>query len=460
MTAMVGRFPDGFLWGAATSAYQIEGAAREDGRGTSIWDLFSHAPGRTLHGDSGDIAADHYRRLQTDLDLMAALGLRAYRFSVAWPRVQPCGSGPANPKGLDFYRRLVDGLLRRSIVPVLTLYHWDLPQPLAEAGGWSSRSIVERFVEYAAIVFDALQDQVPIWLTLNEPWCSAWLGYGNGLHAPGIRDAGQALAASHHLLLAHGRAVQVMRALARRPLQLGIALNPAPVRAASADPADAQAARRIDGNLNRLYLDPIFRGCFPEDMARFYRSAGVVLPATEPDDPDVISTPIDFLGINYYAPVTVRAADRPGEAGASVDDLGANRIVPEGVKTTAMGWGIQPDGLTELLVRLHREYAPLPLYITENGAAFYDYVDPERDVDDVERIEYLRMHIQAAAAAMAQGVDLKGYFVWSLLDNFEWTAGYSKRFGLVFVDYATQRRTPKASFCWYRDVIARNGPQP
>ncbi len=422
-----------------------------------MWDRFSHTPGKTLHGDTGDIADDHYRRLETDLDLMAELGLQAYRFSVSWPRVQPEGRGLANQKGLDFYRRLVDGLRQRSITPVATLYHWDLPQPLADDGGWTSRSIVERFTEYASIVYTALHDRVPLWLTLNEPWCSAWLGYGTGVHAPGIAKPDLAMNAAHHLMLAHGRAIQAMRALTRSAVQLGIALNPSPVRAASSSPADHAAARRIDGNLNRLFLDPLFHGCLPPDVSGHEGAAEAVPPVIEAGDLEVISTPIDFLGVNYYAPVTVRAAEPFGPDGSRVDGLDAVQIVPPGVQTTAMGWAIQPDGLTELLVHLRRAYTQIPIYVTENGAAFPDYVDPEGRVDDAERIDYLEAHLQAARQAIAEGVDLRGYFVWSLLDNFEWTAGYSKRFGLVFVDFGTQRRIPKASFLWYRDVIARNG---
>jgi len=451
------RFPDGFLWGAATAAYQIEGAAQSDGRGTSIWDTFARTPGKTLHGDTGDIADDHYHRLETDLDLMAQLGLKAYRFSVSWPRVQPEGKGPINQKGLDFYRRLVEGLGKRSIAPVLTLYHWDLPQRLEAEGGWRSRQIVGRFAEYAGIVFRTLGDRVPLWITLNEPWCSAWLGHGSGEHAPGIIDPAAALAASHHLLLAHGAAVQAMRANGFSKAQLGITLNLSPVRPATTAPSDAQAAHRLDGHLNRLFLDPILRGGYPEDMVAHYRSKGLEFPAMEPGDLHVISTPIDFVGVNYYSTQTVAAAAAPGPGRHSSSVLEIIHARPPGVPTTAMGWGIEPQGLTELLVRLENEYGRIPLHITENGAAFYDYVDPEGGVDDLERIDFLAAHLRAAYDALGRGVNLKGYFVWSLLDNFEWAHGYSKRFGLIFVDYATQRRIPKASFSWYRAVIARNG---
>ena len=453
-------FPEGFLWGAATAAYQIEGAASEDGRGTSIWDTFSHTPGKVLHGDTGDIACDHYHRLEGDLDLIASLGLRAYRFSVAWPRIQPAGSGPANRVGLDFYRRLVDGLLERRITPALTLYHWDLPQALEDRGGWTSRETGERFAEYATIVYEELVDLVPFWITLNEPWVSAWLGHGVALHAPGKQDSNAALAATHHLLLGHGLALEAMRQ-AGGNVRIGITLNLSPVRPASAEPADAEAARRVDGNANRLYLDPLLRGAYPEDMLRHYRAVSD-FSFVRDGDLERISQPLDFLGVNFYMRHTVR--DEAG-GGASrlrtamrFADLGAETVLPDGIETTAMGWPVEPDGLTELLVRLDEEYTKLPIYITESGAAFHDYADPEGVVNDEERVAYLDAHFRAAREAIERGVDLRGYFVWSLLDNFEWAEGYSKRFGLIHVDYPTQRRTPKASGRWYREVIRRNGP--
>ena len=453
-------FPEGFLWGAATAAYQIEGAANEGGRGTSIWDTFSHTPGKVLHGDTGDVACDHYHRLEEDLDLMASLGLRAYRFSVAWPRIQPAGSGPANKVGLDFYRRLVDGLLERGITPALTLYHWDLPQALQDRGGWTSRETGERFAEYATIVYEELADVVPYWITLNEPWVSAWLGHGVGLHAPGKQDPNAALAATHHLLLGHGRALEAMRR-AGGDARIGITLNLSPVRPASAEPADAGAARRVDGNANRLYLDPLFRGAYPEDVLRHYRAVSD-FSFVRDGDLEKISQPLDFLGVNFYMRHTVRDEARAGASrlrtAMRFADLGAETVLPEGIETTAMGWPVEPDGLTELLVRLDEEYTKLPIYITESGAAFHDYADPEGVVNDEERVAYLDAHFRAAREATERGVDLRGYFVWSLLDNFEWAEGYSKRFGLIHVDYPTQRRTPKASARWYREVIRRNGP--
>jgi beta-glucosidase len=453
------NFPENFLWGTATAAYQVEGAVDEDGRGRSIWDTFSHTPGKVLHGDTGDIACDQYHRLEEDLDLMSELGIQAYRFSVAWPRIQPEGSGSANQPGLDYYRRLVDGLRERSIEPMLTLYHWDLPQTLEDAGGWTSRETSERFAEYAGIVYEALSDSVAFWITLNEPWVSAWLGYGIGIHAPGVRDTGSALAATHHLLLGHGLALEEMRS-AGDDNQLGITLNLSPVRAASEDPADAEAARRVDGNANRLYLDPLFRGSYPQDMVEHYRAASDLSFVRE-GDLERISAPVDFLGINFYMRHTVREVAGGGSPGPSTamrfDELGAETVLPPGVETTAMGWPVEPDALTELLVRLHEEYTQVPLYVTENGRAVHDYVDPEGEVDDEERVSYLDAHFRAAHDAIDRGVDLRGYMVWSFLDNFEWAEGYSKRFGIVFVDYGTQQRIPKSSAHWYSGVIRRNG---
>jgi beta-glucosidase len=444
------RFPDEFLWGAATAAYQVEGAVAEDGRGPSIWDTFSHTPGNVFHGDTGDVADDHYHRLEGDLDLMVELGLKAYRFSIAWPRIQPEGQGAPDQRGLDFYRRLIDGLLKRSIVPMATMYHWDLPQALQDRGGWPNRDTAQRFVDYAAILFDALGDRVPLWITLNEPWVVAWLGYGTGAHAPGERELGQALAAAHHLLLGHGLAVEAFRARQRRGSQIGITFNLAPVRPASSAEADVTAARHMDGNQNRWFLDPVLRGEYPPDMVEHY--------ATQADlsfvhDRDLAATaaPVDFLGVNYYMQHAAHAEGGIGPLGIS-----AGARIPDGVATTALGWGIEPEGLTQLLVRIGRDYPPLPLYVTENGAAFYDYVNPDGEVDDEERIAFLEGHLRAAHAAIEAGVDLRGYFVWSLLDNFEWAHGFSKRFGLTFVDYGTQTRIVKRSGVWYANVIRDN----
>ena len=450
------RFPENFLWGAATAAYQVEGAATEDGRGSSIWDTFSHTEGKVRHGDTGDIACDHYHRLQEDLDLMSDLGMQAYRFSVAWPRVQPEGTGPTNQNGLDHYRRLVDGLRERSIEPILTLYHWDLPQALEDRGGWTSRETSERFAEYANILYEALSDEVEFWITLNEPWVAAWMGYGLGVHAPGYKESNKALAATHHLLLGHGLAMERMRP-AGDENQLGVTLNLHPGHPSRNTEADREAALRVDGQANRLYLDPLFRGEYPDDVFSFYAERGADLSFVRDGDLRKISVPIDFLGINYYFRNTVR--DAPVEVGKSVPfaDLGARPVIPHAGEKTAMGWPVEPDGLTEMLVRIKDDYADVPIYVTENGRAVDDYIDPEGGVDDEERISYLDRHFRAAHEAIERGVDLRGYMVWSFLDNFEWAEGYSKRFGLVFVEYGTQRRLPKSSARWYAEVIRRNG---
>ena len=454
-------FPEDFLWGAATAAYQIEGAVGEDGRGVSIWDTFSHTPGKVYRGDTGDTACDHYHRLEEDLDLMSEIGLKAYRFSVAWPRIQPEGSGPANEKGLDFYRRLVEGLRERSIEPMATLYHWDLPQALEERGGWTVRETSERFAEYAGIVYEALSDSVRLWITLNEPFVSAWFGYGVGMHAPGRADPAESSAATHHLLLGHGLALEKMRSASREDDRFGITLNLSPVRPASGSEANLAAARLVDSSTNRLYLDPLFRGAYPQDVLELV-SEVTDFGFVQDEDLQTISRPVDFLGINYYMRQTVQAKEGSGVPGSSsagrLDDLGVEIVLPEGVETTAMGWPMEPDGLTELLVRLKDEYvADLPVYITENGIALYDYADLEGGVEDTERVAFLDSHFRAARRAMEQGVNLRGYMVWSLLDNFEWAEGYSKRFGLVYVDYPTQQRLAKRSARWYADVIRHNG---
>jgi beta-glucosidase len=449
------NFPEGFLWGAATASYQIEGAVREDGRGPSIWDTFSRTPGRTYRGDTGDVACDHYHRLEEDLDLMSEIGLKAYRFSVAWPRVQPDGVGAANQKGLDFYRRLVDGLRQREIEPMLTLYHWDLPQALQDRGGWTSRETSERFAEYTGVVYGALSDSVTYWITLNEPWVASWLGHGYGLHAPGLRDAGAALSATHHLLLGHGLAMERMRS-AGDGNRLGVTLNLHPARPSRDRDPDREAARRVDGQANRLYLDPLFRGEYPQDVFSYYRESGADTSFVQDGDLEKISAPTDFLGVNYYFRHTIR--DAPEEApGALFADLNARPIIPHTGEKTAMGWPVEPEGLTQMLVRIKEEYADVPIFVTENGRAVHDYVDPEGEVKDEERVSYLDAHFRAAHEAMERGVDLRGYMVWSFLDNFEWAEGYSKRFGLAFVDYGTQRRVPKASARWYSGVIRRNG---
>jgi beta-glucosidase len=454
------RFPEGFVWGAATAAYQIEGAARDDGRGPSIWDTFSRTPGKVYAGHTGDVACDHYHRYADDVALMAELGLRAYRFSVSWPRVQPDGSGPVNPRGLDFYDRLVDELRGRGIEPFITLYHWDLPQALEDRGGWTSRETAELFAEYAAAVHARLGDRVTTWTTLNEPWCSAYLGYGNGVHAPGRQDPAAAFRAVHHLLLGHGLATNALRAAGATTV--GITLNPAAVLPADpASPTDQQAVRLVDGLHNRIFLDPLLGGGYPVDVldhvARF-----TGLGHLWDGDEKIIGAPVDLLGVNYYAPTYVAA--RPGAAGGGGAYPGTEGIefLPPVGPLTDMGWMIEPAGLTTLLTRLARDYPRVPLIVTENGAAFEDKLDQDDAnangrVCDTDRIAYLDGHLRAAHEAIANGVDLRGYLVWSLLDNFEWAEGYRKRFGIVYVDYRTQLRVPKDSARWYREVIRRNG---
>ncbi|GIJ07536.1 GH1 family beta-glucosidase [Micromonospora andamanensis] len=451
------RFPDNFLWGAATAAYQIEGAARDDGRGESIWDTFSRTPGKVHAGHTGDVACDHYHRYADDVAMMAELGLQAYRFSVSWPRIQPDGSGPVNPRGLDFYDRLTDALLGRGIDPIITLYHWDLPQTLQDQGGWTKRDTAEHFATYASAMYARLGDRVGTWTTLNEPWCSAYLGYGNGVHAPGVQDPGAAFSAVHHLLLAHGLAVQALRAGGAG--RVGVTLNPADVR--PADPnsaADAAAARLVDGLHNRIFLDPLLVGGYPDDVREHV--ARIVEPTfIEDGDEKIIAAPIDLLGINYYAPTYVAGRpDGAGGGGAYPGTEGAVQFLAPVGPLTDMGWMIEPAGLTRLLERIATDYPAVPLLITENGAAFPDKTaDPTTPLQDSDRIAYLDGHLRAAHEAIARGVDLRGYLVWSLLDNFEWAEGYRKRFGIVHVDYLTQRRTPKSSARWYQEVISRNG---
>ncbi|MFF3459099.1 GH1 family beta-glucosidase [Streptomyces sp. NPDC002730] len=449
------RFPAGFRWGTATAAYQIEGAAAEDGRTPSIWDTFSRAPGKVRNGDTGDIAADHYHRMREDVALMKQLGVTDYRFSVAWPRVQPTGRGPAVQKGLDFYRRLTDELLEAGIRPVATLYHWDLPQELEDAGGWPQRETAQRFGEYAGIMADALGDRVKTWTTLNEPWCAAFLGYGSGVHAPGRTSASASLRAAHHFNLAHGWAAQTLQATLPSTSEISLTLNLHAVRPLTDSEGDRDAARRIDAVGNRIFLDPVFHGRLPEDLV--HDTATVTDWAFVQDgDLDSISTPIDSLGINYYSPTVVGAgsSDSPSPWAGAEQHV---RFLPAPGPRTAMDWPVDADGLHELLIRLRDDLPGVPLVITENGAAYDDYADPSGAVHDPERVAYLRSHLAAVHRAIEDGADVRGYFLWSLLDNFEWAYGYSKRFGIVHVDFATQRRTFKDSARWYADVIARGG---
>ncbi|MCV2394075.1 GH1 family beta-glucosidase [Actinotalea sp. M2MS4P-6] len=456
-------FGSDFLWGAATAAYQIEGATTEGGRGASIWDTFSATPGKVLDGHTGAVAADHYHRMPADVALMRDLGLAAYRFSVAWPRIQPTGSGPALAAGLDFYSRLVDELLGAGIEPVLTLYHWDLPQALEDAGGWPARDTALRFGEYAALVVDALGDRVLRWTTLNEPWCSAFLGYASGVHAPGRTEPAGALAAAHHLNLAHGLAGRAVRdGLGDRGL-LSLTLNLHVVRPASQAPGDLDAARRIDAVANRIFLEPVLDGTYPADLLAD-TAAVTDWSFVHDGDLEVTHTGLDVLGVNYYSSQEVRAA-RPGEPRSMDDGHGAStsspwvgspdvEFLPRSGPLTAMGWNIDPSGMTELLVGLHHRYPELPLMITENGAAFDDEVSPDGRVHDPRRIAYVHDHVAAVGDAMEAGADVRGYLLWSLMDNFEWAYGYHRRFGIIRIDYDTLERTWKDSAYWYRALIS------
>lgn len=433
-------FPAGFRWGVATAAYQIEGAAGEDGRGVSTWDTFSHEPGRIADGGTGDVACDHYHRWPEDVGLMAGLGIDAYRFSIAWPRIQPAGRGAANPKGLDFYERLVDGLLDRGIAPAATLYHWDLPQQLEDEGGWMSRDTAYRFAEYAYLVAERLGDRVDMWITLNEPVVVTAYGYAFGIYAPGKELMLDALPTAHHQLLGHGLAVSALRGRGAR--QIGISNHYSPAWAEDeSSAADQRAAGAFDTFMNRLFTEPILRGRYPDLAVLGGSDLG---PYVKDEDLKVISAPIDFLGVNYYNPTRLRA---PAEGGPLPFD-----IVPiEEYPTTGMGWPVVPEGLSAQLSALKDSYGDAlpPVYITENGCSYGD------GIDDPERIAFLDAHIRTVESAIGDGIDVRGYFTWSLLDNFEWALGYGPRFGLVHVDYDTQVRTPRRSYGWYRDFIAR-----
>ncbi len=443
-------FPDGFLWGVATSAQQIEGGYGEGGRGESIWDRFAATPGRIADGSDAHVACDHYHRWREDISLLRWLGLDAYRLSISWPRVLPDGRGAINAAGLDFYNALIDSLLEAGIRPFVTLYHWDLPQALQERGGWGARDTAEAFVEYADVVSRQIGDRVCDWITHNEPWCIATLGHEQGEHAPGHCDSLEALCVAHHVLLSHGWAAEALRRNAPNA-EVGITLNLVPVWPATATEADREAVRRLDGSFNRWYLDPIFFGRYPEDAVedrvRRGHLSGHELAFVCDGDMQAIAAPLDFLGVNYYSRVVVRA-DGNGEPVAVP-------VAPE-EELTDMGWEVFPQGLYDLLVRLTRDYRPPKIYITENGAAYPDASDGGGRIADRRRVDYLRSHLVAANRALADGVPLGGYFVWSLLDNFEWAFGYTKRFGLYKVDFATQQRSPRDSAFWYRDVaIAR-----
>jgi beta-glucosidase len=442
-------FPKDFVWGSATSSYQIEGAVDEGGRGESIWDRFAKTGSHIEDGSSGAVACDHYHRWRDDVRLMQELGHRAYRFSVAWPRIFPNGRRPLSERGVDFYARLVDGLLEAGIAPYATLYHWDLPQAMQDEGGWASRATAEAFAEYADVVSRSLGDRVKHWITHNEPWCASMVSYEKGHHAPGLRDGRAALAASHHLLLSHGLAVETIRGNSAGS-EVGITLNLSPVAPASGDAADAEACRHYDGYMNRWFLDPLFRGEYPADMVRDYVAKEYLpregLTFVRPHDLRTIAVPTDFLGINYYSRSIVRKGRVPIEPVV---------VVPESPRTE-MGWEVYPEGMFETLMRVHLEYHPRKIYVTENGASYSDGPDAKGRVDDARRVTFMRDHLRAAHRCIASGVPLHGYFAWSLLDNYEWQHGYTQRFGVVWVDFVTQKRISKDSALWYRSVIADN----
>jgi beta-glucosidase len=447
MTIDPSSFPSDFVWGAATASYQIEGAVHEDGRGESVWDRFCATPGKVRGSDTGDVACDFYHRYRDDVKLMKELGLDAFRFSIAWPRVLPQGRGAVNQAGLDFYDRLVDELLANGIEPFATLFHWDSPQALEDEGGWRARATAEAFVEYTDVVASRLGDRVHHWITHNEPWVYAWVGHAWGLHAPGGTSEADAVAVAHHLLLSHGWAVEAIRR-ASPDARVGITLNLAQIYPATDTPEDEAAAYRRDGQDNRWFLDPIFRGSYPADLLERNE---LVAPHVRDGDLDAASAPLDFLGINNYSRFVVAAGtDGPRNVGN-----------PD-AQHTDMGWEVYPDGLHDVLVRVARDYQPAAIYITENGAAFPDVRVHDGAVHDVERTAFLESYIGAVGRAISGGAPVKGYFVWSLLDNFEWGFGYSKRFGIVYVDFPTLERAPKDSFYWYRDLIAsgRGAPRP
>ncbi len=446
------RFPEGFVWGTATASYQVEGAVAEDGRRPSIWDTFSATPGAVAGGDTGEVACDQYHRWPQDFDLLVDLGIASYRFSIAWPRIVPDGEGAVNQAGLDHYSRLVDGLLERGIAPCVTLYHWDLPQTLQhDKDGWTSRATVNAFGRYVETVATALGDRVPTWVTLNEPWVSSFLGYGAGIHAPGIRDGRSALQAAHHLLMAHGRAAQV---LASTRGKVGITLNTTDVVSAGDTEADRVAAERVYANANSWFLDPLLRGTYPPLLTDWYGEdfAGIIRDG----DLELIRQPLDFLGINYYSRTHVAGGDQDSGRGI-LPSLDSHTVVPPKLPLTAMGWPVEADGFRSLLTRVHDDYPDLPpVYITENGAAYDDVVSNDGTVDDPDRVAFIEGYLEALLEAIEAGVPVQGYYYWSLLDNFEWAEGYAKRFGLVRVDYATQQRTPKASAHRYAAIIAAN----
>lgn len=443
------NFPPNFIWGTATSAYQIEGAWNEDGKGPSIWDTFCHTPGKTYQDQNGDIAVDHYHLYKSDIGLMKELGLKAYRFSVAWSRVQPAGTGPVNPQGLDFYDRLVDELLQSSITPVLTLFHWDLPQALQDQGGWPNRATTDAFAEYAGIVARRLGDRVPYWITHNEPFVAAMAGYFMGEHAPGIQDPLAALQTVHHLLLSHGKAVQVLRAELPAEAKIGITLNLSPVHPASDKPEDVQAAGVFDAVLNRSFLEPVLLGQYPAELMNVL---GPIFPQVSAEDMRIIAAPLDFLGVNYYTRAVVKYDP-------NFLPIFASQVNPAGNEYSMM-WEIYPPGIYELLTRIHHDYPAIPLFVTENGIPVPDGVDFDGRVRDERRIRYVHKHLCQVHKAIRKGVPVIGYLSWSFTDNFEWAYGYRMRFGIVYVDFETQQRIIKDSGRWFSEIIRLNGVPP
>ena len=444
---MKNKFPENFLWGGATAAYQLEGAAKEGGRGESIWDRFSHIPGKTFNNETGDVACDHYHRFEEDVKLMKELGLKTYRFSIAWSRIFPNGTGTPNEEGVNFYRKLINCLIANDIIPAVTLYHWDLPQKLQDIGGWANREVTDYFEQYATYLFKEFGALVPIWITHNEPWVVSFVGNYEGRHAPGLTDFSTALQVSYHLLLSHGKAIKAYRKLGLKG-QIGITLNMNPVYAASDSPEDVAAAERFNEYHNKWFADPILKGSFPEKLLKWYEGK-VVIPEITEEDLKIISTPVDFLGINNYFSSFVKYESNKWPMQLASVNVGKEK--------TEMGWEINPTGLKDLLLYLHKEYDGVKIFITENGAAFNDMVNREGKVEDENRLDYLYNHLEQANKAIEAGVNLAGYYVWSLFDNYEWAYGYAKRFGIIHVDYNTQKRTIKKSGLWYKEVIKNNG---
>lgn len=442
-------FPENFVWGVTTASYQTEGGVKEDGRGETIWDRFSHIPGRILHDDNGDTACDTYHRIEEDVELLKELGAKAYRFSVAWARIFPNGYGEVCEKGLEYYERLIDRLLDAGIEPYVTLYHWDLPQKLQDEGGWTNRKTAEHFLEYCRLLFDKFRGKVRHWITLNEPWVVSFMGHYTGEMAPGIRDFSAALLTAHIQLLAHGMAVQAFRTM-KIPGEIGITLNLCPKEALTESEEDKKAAVRHDGYANRWFLNPLFRGKYPEDMWEWYKQNNVVMPEIKNGDMECISVPVDFLGFNYYN-IDYTVEDK------SVWPLEFRTGFSGGNPMTHYQMPVIPEGLYKILMRLHKEYRLKKIYITENGASYQEHPDRNGEIQDEARIDYLYTHIEKAAEAMKKGVPLAGYFVWSFFDNFEWATGYENQFGLVYVDRKTQERIKKKSFQWYKNVIDENG---